>query len=118
MDTIEQMIEGIGKMLAKILLNKEPKQEFVIEHLSAGETLHAKLDYMISEGKINEAENLLFEELMIFSSAEVYAAGLEFYAYLNSLPEEFLHENNFSKEEIRQGLEDMLRDIPVLITGI
>jgi len=116
MDTIENMIEGIGKMLAKLLLNKVPKQELVLDLVCVGENLQAKLYYLVSEGKINEAENLLFEELRLYSAPESYAAGLEFYDYLNSLPIEFLEANDFTKAEIEQGLSDMLKTIPVLIT--
>lgn len=33
--------------------------------------------------------------------------GLDFYVYLNSKSDDFLEENNFSRQEISDGLEDL-----------
>jgi len=114
MDIIQQMLDGMGKMLAKILLGKEAKKEIFVEHAAVGDRLQGKLSALVAEGKINAAEDLLFEELGLFSCPEVYMAGLDFYEHLNSLSEEYLRECDFSKEEIRQGLNDMQKVVLVI----
>ncbi|MDR3318591.1 MAG: DUF6483 family protein [Clostridiales bacterium] len=112
MDIIENMIAGMAQMLAKLLLGKEDKQEIVLETVSVGDTLSARLYALIGEGKINEAENMLFDELKLFSSADVYLAGLDFYEYLNRLPDKELEAANFTRAEIEQGLSDLLKIMP------
>lgn len=58
---------------------------------------------MSDAGNINEAENLLLEEIDA-GSKEVYRTALSFYDHINDYDDEFLLQHNFSREEIRQGL--------------
>ncbi|NLI60004.1 MAG: hypothetical protein GX375_01070 [Clostridiales bacterium] len=57
--------------------------------------------------KINEAENLLFER-MDSSDIKVLSIELDFYSRLNELSDEKLEEGAFSREEIKEGLGDLL----------
>ena len=61
---------------------------------------------LIEQGRINEAEDLLFEGLNTESKTYLKLV-LDFYRRLNDLDDEFLEENNFSREEIKQGLGEL-----------
>ena len=62
---IEEIIKGIAKMAAKILLNKEEKESVKIEldQMSSTDIIPILLKRLVYEGKYNKAENILFEEL-------------------------------------------------------
>ena len=62
---------------------------------------------LVMDGKINEAENVLFESIKKSKTANsIYIAG-EFYTMLKELSEEQLKERNFSPEEIDEGIADI-----------
>ena len=60
---------------------------------------------MIDAGKINEAENKLYE-LMDGKDMTKLHLALLFYEHLLDLPEEFLTEHGFSREEILDGVKN------------
>ena len=96
-DFIMRQVRDMTRMLAKILFGKntatyEYQQE---DNYTAADSLYARLIAMVDAGKINEAENRLFEELECDEEG-IFEAALGFYDYLNSLPEEFLEEHNFT----------------------
>ena len=70
---------------------------------------------MIDEGKINEAEDKLFE--MIRTSAwerqQLSALILAFYDRVNDKDDEFLLNAGFPRNEISAGMEDALNEIGV-----
>lgn len=62
---------------------------------------------MADRGQINEAENLLLEEIDYTSPEDVAAAAL-FYQHLSEMKEAFLQEHQYSKEEVVFGMKDLL----------
>ena len=61
---------------------------------------------MIDEGRINEAENSLYDSIETLDKSGLEIALL-FYSYLNDKSDEFLEEHDFNREEVKQGLEDI-----------
>ena len=53
---------------------------------------------------INQAENVLYDELDRDEDSTIEVA-LGFYDYLNELPAEFLAMNEYSREEINEGIK-------------
>ena len=76
------------------------------DNLSDTDILYSKLGKLVSEGKINEAENLLFDEIDK-SNIEYLRVGIDFYTNLNRLEDKVLEAHNYSREEIEQGLHDL-----------
>ncbi len=66
----------------------------------------------MEQGKINEAENLLFENLDTDNKRYMELA-LDFYERLNNFEDDFLEENNFSREEIEEGLKEIFKKFKV-----
>ena len=107
-DYVMRMINDMGRFLAKILFNKD-----VVEYELSGEEehlqtddLHKQLLNLIEQGRINEAENLLFKNLKPMDKKYMELA-LDFYHRLNHLDDEFLEKNDFTREEIEQGLKEI-----------
>lgn len=71
--------------------------------------LFRELQNLSDSGEINTAENLLFEQIDT-AELSVLKVALVFYDYLNSLSEAFLFRSDFSREEIRLGLCDIITE--------
>ena len=86
-----------GKKYVSVELEKENKYEV------SGKNF---LD-MIDSGQINEAENILLDNIDYANNDEVMAAAL-FYQYLSEKDSEFLINNNYTKEEVLSGFKQLL----------
>ena len=71
-----------------------------------GKKLQSFLD-MIDSGQINEAENILLNNIDYTNKDEVMAAAL-FYQHLSEKDSEFLENNNYTKEEVLSGFKQLL----------
>ena len=89
-----------GKKYVSVELEKENKYEV------SGKNLKDFLD-MIDSGQINEAENILLDSIDYTDRNEVMAAAL-FYQYLSEKDNEFLENNNYTKEEVLSGFKQLL----------
>lgn len=108
-DYILKIAEAIGKFSAKIFLNKD-RNEFEninLNSVSGEEILPIILKKLVLEGKYNEAENMLFEEMHKNPSNDLVNIGKDFYSMLLSKSDEELVKASFSREEIYQGMKDM-----------
>lgn len=65
-DYIMRMIKEFANVLGRLLFNKKkPMYELdVTNRYHVGDDLYTRLCRMADEGKINEAENLLYEEMV------------------------------------------------------
>ena len=89
-----------GKKYVSVELEKENKYEV------SGKKLKSFFD-MIDLGQINEAENILLDNIDYTNKEEVMAAAL-FYQYLSEKDNEFLENNNYTKEEVLSGFKQLL----------
>ena len=108
-DYIMRMIKEFANVLGRLLFNKKkPMYELdVTNRYHVGDDLYTRLCRMADEGKINEAENLLYEE-MVPGDMEYLEMALAFYAYLNCFEDEVLHRYHYTRDEIKEGMEDFL----------
>lgn len=112
-DYIMRQIEMMVQFIARTILKKDAVVYEVIPdetgNISSEGELYLNLMSKIKQGKINEAENLLFEEVVKNPNNSMLEIALDFYRTLSELPDEFLEENNFSKDEVQQGLKDIMQ---------
>ena len=103
MRQIKEMVRAILKLLFNI--NTESPTVELLENKEEQEILGNLLD-MVDAGKINEAENRLYD---IFSNADQNGIeiALIFYSYLNDKTDDFLEANDFSREEIKLGVKNV-----------
>ena len=78
-----------------------------LEDTGSSEILRIILKSLIAKKEDNKAENVLFEEIEKNKSEANYKVGIDFYEELLEKSNEDLLENNFSKEEILQGIKDL-----------
>ena len=90
----------LGKKYVSVELEKENKYEV------SGKNLKNFLD-MIDLGQINEAENILLDSIDYTNKNEVMAVAL-FYQYLSEKDNQFLENNNYTKEEVLSGFKQLL----------
>ena len=89
-----------GKKYVSVELEKENKYEV------SGKNLKIFLN-MIDLGQINEAENILLDSIDYTNKNEVMAVAL-FYQYLSEKDNQFLENNNYTKEEVMSGFKQLL----------
>ena len=105
MRIIKEMVQVLfslvfGKKYVSVELEDENKYEV------SGNTLKYFFD-MIDQGDINEAENLLLEDLNYTNKEEVMAAAF-FYQHLSQKDGDFLRRNDYTKEEVLFGFKQLL----------
>ena len=105
MRMIKEMVQVLfslvfGKKYVSVELEDENKYEV------SGNTLKYFFD-MIDQVDINEAENLLPEDLDYTNKEEVMAAAF-FYQHLSQKDDDFLRRNDYTKEEVLFGFKQLL----------
>lgn len=106
-DYVMRLIKEMIRALLKLLFNIDtdsPAAE-LLKDTEEQQTLEALLD-MIDEGRIDDAENKIYEITEDADKRNLEIAVL-FYAYLNDKSDEFLELHNFSRDEIKSGLQDI-----------
>lgn len=110
-DYILKQIEMSTKFLAKLIFGKESPEYKLqydeIENAQPIDLLCLTLRRMIDEGEINEAENLLYENIEHEARAEYLEIAIDFYDRLSKLSADRLDECDFSRAEIFEGLENV-----------
>ncbi len=104
MRLIKEMVRAILKLLFNI--DTESPTVEVLENKEEKEMLENLLD-MVDAGKINEAENRLYD-LTSDTDVNSLELALLFYSYLNDKTDVFLEANDFSRDEIKAGLENVI----------
>ncbi len=121
-DWMMRQIDEITRVLARVIFNKDTTIYNVIVDeqgncSDAGE-LYLRLRVLIKQGEINKAENLLFERINNSYQMEYFEIAIDFYSQINSFDDEQLEKFDFSREEIKEGLEEVKKiyqvdDLPI-----
>ncbi|WP_418746721.1 DUF6483 family protein [Frisingicoccus sp.] len=106
-DYVMRLIKEMVRAILKLLFNIDTESPTVdlLENREEKEALENLLD-MVDAGKINEAENKLFD-LTDDVTVNDLKIALLFYSYLNDKTDDFLETNDFSRDEIKSGLENV-----------
>lgn len=110
-DYMLRMIKDLTKSIAHIILGKS-EIEYELpekENYSRIDYLYVKLLELVNSGKINESENLLFDELNT-SDMRQFEMAMSFYLYLNDFGDDFLEKNNYSRDEISDGIKAICKE--------
>lgn len=99
-------------MIAKLLLHEQQPAYTLPEseaNYTEADKLFASIMKLAEEGKINEAENELYEG-MVEDDVDYLELALTFYLYLNDMDGDFLDDNGYSREEVLEGMKDLASD--------
>lgn len=106
-DYIMRQIEIISQVLAGLIFHKKRESEEISAFRDAfaqGDLLALRLRELLDAGKINDAENLIFEALDETPDPAYLSAALDFYRELAEMTDESLEASGFSRDEIYEGL--------------
>lgn len=109
-DYIMRQIHQILKVLVKVLFNID--SETITSALIHDTETKETADYLLKEidrGNINEAENKL-SELMENRTMNSLLTGIVFYSYLNEKDDDYLENNDFSRDEVEDGIKNLLSE--------
>lgn len=116
-DYLMREIKRIAYYIAKRILKKNTVEyDFQsVTQDSDTDLLHKVLMALLAENEINQAENALFEALEADKRMFMEVA-LDFYSRLNDFSDEQLAAADFSRQEINEGLDEVLRiyQVPAL----
>ena len=103
-DYIMRQIRGMAAVLARLLFGKSAT-EYVrpAETFGEADRLHLELVKRIEEGRLEEAENLLFDRLDP-ADPDTLKVALDFYARLEKLDPAYLSAHGFTEDDIALGL--------------
>lgn len=110
-DYILRMIDNMAKLLAQLILKKQeptyvlPEAE---EDYSDTDKVYARIIALADAGEVNEAENELLE-YVDGNGEEKLEMGLSFYLHIGQMDADFLEDHDYSKEEVKDGLEMLAR---------
>lgn len=108
-DWVMKQIRLLVRFVARAVFKKDTAEykELIEESLAGTDILHRELMIFLEEGRICEAENHLFENIDKTEKSHL-ALALDFYERLNLLSDEELEKADFSREEVKEGLNNAL----------
>ena len=114
-DYIMRLIHGIAAMLARMLFGERIPESGEPSAVME-ETCREQDDLlrgMVDAGRINAAENRLFDllENAAWDDRQKAALVLSFYGHVNGKDDDFLAAADFSREEIIRGMEDAMKAV-------
>ena len=108
---IEQQMQIMADTLGKTLFNKDRHVYEVTDPYrnEAANDLNKRLMDLLADGKINEAENLLFDavENDVNVDHDYLHVALDFYLGLDNYRDDYLALCHFSREEISMGWSEV-----------
>lgn len=111
-DYIMRMIKEISRVVFSLMIGKQYVQVELEEQSKYQVAGKDPQEYkrMVDHGKINEAENLLLDNINYSNKEEVVAAVL-FYEYVGAQTDDFLTSHNYSKEEALDGMKQLAKEV-------
>src|SRR5690606_31429715 len=118
-DWIMRQIRSMTQAIARIIFKKETLEYDITDKTNTEATnwLYKELLNLIENLNINQAENLLFEKLETHDMKYLEIA-IDFYERLNELSDEQLEKGDFTREEIRIGLNDVLKLFGINVSDV
>lgn len=106
-DYIMRLIKEMIRAIIKVLFNvdTESPTEELLDSEEDRQTLKLLTD-MVDDGQINEAENKIYD-MSEEGDKKYLEIAILFYSYLNKKTDNFLEQNDFSRDEIKAGLQDI-----------
>lgn len=106
-DYLMRQIEEMARLCSQVLFVKhtEPLPVFDEQgNVTENGVLYGRLRMLCSTGRVNEAENLLFERLDAPGGENFLPAALQFYQDIQKWEDAALEQAGFSRTEIWDGL--------------
>ena len=111
-----RQIKMLGQLLARLLLHSDGvKFELPLKApYSQADEWYQALCRLLAEGKINEAENRLYEEIGQLGLPGLRVA-IDFYLQLNERDDDYLEARDFTRAEMEDGLKNIAQQYGVAL---
>lgn len=108
-DWIMRQIQQLVQFVSRMIFGRDHVEYEIADktHMSQTDLLYKAVQALLSERDICAAEDLLFAEAEE-DSPEFLKLCLDFYRTINLLPDQELEDRNFSRQEIQEGLTEIL----------
>lgn len=109
-DYLMRQIEDMARLCSEVLFAKhtEPLPVFDEQgNVTENGVLYGRLRMLCSGGRVNEAENLLFDRLDAPGGEALLPAAVQFYKDIQNWEDAALEQARFSRAEIRDGLAEV-----------
>lgn len=110
MRIIHEMVRTVLKLIFHV--DEGTEEELVFLDGVNGD-FYQRLCVLADEGKINQAENMLYEKLesegLESGNLENLRLALAFYDHLNAKDNDFLDSHDFSREEVGEGIKAVMK---------
>ena len=105
-----QQVEMLVRFIARLIFKKDTVEYRIadFENLSGTDRLFNEINELLDEGRINEAEDLLFENIDA-EDEEYLKLAADFYQRINRWGDDELEAADFSRDEIYSGLGDVMQ---------
>ncbi len=110
-DYILRMVKDLVKSIAYIVLGKSEIEYQIPENVESSrvDSLYVNLLELVNNGHINEAEDMLFDNINT-SDMKQFEMAMSFYLYLNDFGDDYLESNNYSRDEITEGIKSICKE--------
>ena len=112
-DWLMRQVDAMARSIALLVFHKEDTT-YVPSGDESADGLHKELMARLEAGDLGGAEDLLFEAAES-GGLGCLEAGVDFYARLNELTDAQLEEACFGRDEIQEGLQDLSRQLGVVL---
>ena len=109
-DYLMRQIEDMARLCSEVLFAKhtEPLPVFDEQgNVTENGVLYGRLRMLCSGGRVNEADNLLFDRLDAPGGEALLPAAVQFYKDIQNWEDAALEQAGFSRAEIRDGLAEV-----------
>lgn len=108
-DWLLDQIQNLTLLISKVFFKKSTAKYELESELNNTDcdSLYNKLNKLILQGKLCEGEDLLYKNIDT-SNIKYLEIAVDFYESLNLLSDSELQKANFSREEINEGLIEIL----------
>ena len=107
MDVIQQIIQGSGEVLAKLLLRKEESHEIIVEQPASAKEVGVLVWSLLAAEDYGAAEKLLLKQLNDNFDFELYNTGLEFFNALDKMSDKELEARAYSRRAAEEGAKKL-----------
>lgn len=110
-DYILRMVKDLVKSIAYIVLGKSEIEYQLPENVESSrvDSLYVNLLELVNNGHINEAEDMLFDNINT-SDMKQFEMAMSFYLFLNDFGDDYLESNNYSRDEITEGIKSICKE--------
>lgn len=109
-DWLMRQIEMTVSMVLRLFLRESPQDAALPDefHQQGTEELAGRLSALLRQGRLGKAEDLLFERLDP-EDKSIFVTAMDFYRQANVLTDEELAAQDFTREELLEGLSQVVK---------